>query len=69
MEFKLVRTEYDRKTKRVYVELRTRDADGGEAIATAIFSFATFVNLSKATFERDIVRKARHVLKRASMAT
>ena len=69
MEFKLVRTEFDRETKRAYIELRTRDADRGEAIATAIFSFATIVDLSKVTFEKDIVRKARHVLKRASMAT
>jgi hypothetical protein len=30
-----VRTEYDRKTKRAYIELRTCDADGGDAIVQA----------------------------------
>jgi hypothetical protein len=68
MEFKLARTEYDWKTKRAYIELGTCDADGGDAIATAIFSFATIANLSKETLEEDIVRKARHILKRAAVA-
>ena len=69
MEFTLVRSEYDRKTKRAYIELRTCDADGGDAIATAIFSFATIANLSKEKLEEDIARKARHILKRAALAT
>ena len=59
MHFSLVRTEYDRKTARAYIELRTADADGGEAIATAIFSFKTTAGLSKRQLEEDVVRKAR----------
>jgi hypothetical protein len=69
MHFSLVRTEYDRKTARAYIELRTADADGGETIATAIFSFKTPTRLSKRRFQEDLVRKARHVLKRAASAT
>ena len=69
MKFRLMRTEYDRKTRRAYIELRTRDLDGGDAIATAIFSFRTTVGLSKRQLEEDVVRKARHVLKRAAVAT
>jgi hypothetical protein len=66
MQFRLVRTEYDRKTARAYIELRTADADGGDAIATAIFSFKTSTGLSKNRREEDLVRKARHVLKSAA---
>jgi hypothetical protein len=69
MDFRLVRAEYDRETERAYVELRARDDDGGEAIATAIFSFRTTTNLSKRQIEEDIVRKARHLLRRAALAT
>jgi hypothetical protein len=69
MEFKLMRTEYDRKTKRAYIEPRTGDADGDDAIAAIIFSFATVAKLSKETLEEDLVRKARHILKRAALAT
>jgi len=46
MTFRLVRSEYDRETERAYVELRSPDDDGGEVIATAIFSFKTTANLS-----------------------
>jgi hypothetical protein len=69
MDFKLVRAEYDRETERAYVELRARDDDGGDAITTAIFSFKTTATLSKRQVEQDIVRKARHLLKRAAVAT
>jgi hypothetical protein len=69
MTFRLVRAEYDRETERAYVELRSDDDDGGEVIATAIFSFKTTANLSKRRIEEDIVRKARHILKRAAAAT
>jgi hypothetical protein len=70
MTFRLVRAEYDRETERAYVELRSLDDDGGgEVIATAIFSFKTTVNLSKRRIEEDVVRKARHILKRAAAAT
>jgi uncharacterized protein YuzE len=67
MTFRLVRVEYDRETERAYVELRSTD-DGGEVIATAIFSFKTTANLSKRRIEEDVVRKARHILKRAAAA-
>jgi hypothetical protein len=68
MKFRLVRTEYDRKTKRAYIELRTFDSDGGDAMATAIFSFRTIGGLSKRQLQEDVVRKARHILKRAAAA-
>jgi hypothetical protein len=69
MTFRLVRAEYDRETERAYVELRSTDGGGGEVIATAIFSFKTTANLSKRRIEEDVVRKARHILKRAAAAT
>ena len=69
MKFRLVRTEYDRKTSRAYIELRTCDSDGGDAIATAILSFRRTGGVSKKQLEEDVVRKARHVLKRAAAAT
>jgi len=68
----LVRAEYDRETERAYVELRAPDDDGGEAIATTIFSFRSTAALSKRQIEQDeqdIVRKARHFLRRAAVAT
>ena len=67
MDFRLVRAEYDRETERAYVELRA--GDGGEAITTAISSFRTTGALSKRQIEEDIVRKARHLLRRAAVAT
>ena len=39
MAFRLVYARYGRKTKRAYVELREEDADGGDVIITAIFSY------------------------------
>ena len=66
MAFKLVHAKYDRVTERAYVELRDEDDDGGEILAVAVFSFRTRARLSKQQIEQDIVRKARHVLKRAA---
>jgi hypothetical protein len=60
MEFKLARTEYDWKTKRAYIELGTCDADGGDAIATAIFSFATIANCRKKRWKKILC--ARHAI-------
>jgi hypothetical protein len=37
MAFKLVHARYDDKSKRVYVELRDADDDGGEMLASAAF--------------------------------
>ena len=41
MNFVLLRAEYDRHKERAYVEFRGPDEDGGDAIATAIFSYRT----------------------------
>jgi hypothetical protein len=69
MQFRLERAEYDRDTERAYVELRARDDDGGDAIATAIFSFRTTATLTKRQIQEDVVRKARYILRRAGVAT
>jgi hypothetical protein len=69
MIFVLRRAEYDRETERAYVEFRGPDDDGGDAIATAIFSYRTSTRLSKQQVQDEIVRKARHLLKRAAAAT
>ena len=66
MTFKLVQAQYDRNSERGYVELRDDDDDGGEMIVVALFSFRTTASLSKQQIEQDIVRKARHMLKRAA---
>jgi hypothetical protein len=64
MAFRLVRSRYDRETERAYVELWAEDDDGGEQIATAIFSYRTKQKLTVREIEEEIVRKARHLLKR-----
>jgi hypothetical protein len=51
-----------------YVELRDEDDDGGEILAVTIFSFRTTARLSKQQIKQDIVRKARHILKRAAVS-
>ncbi len=66
MAFRLVHARYDRETERAYVELRDLDDDGGEMLATAIFSYRTTSRLSKREIEQDMVRKARHIFRRAS---
>lgn len=38
MAFRVVHARYDEKSKRAYVELRDADDDGGEMLATAVFS-------------------------------
>jgi hypothetical protein len=48
------------------VEFRAPDGDGGDAIATAIFSYKTTDRLTKKQVHEEVVRKARHLLKRAS---
>jgi hypothetical protein len=70
MLFRLVNVEYDSHTKRAYVEFRANDGgDGDETIATTIFTFRSRSKLSKPQIRHEIVRKARHALKRASTAT
>lgn len=62
----LQRTEYDARTRRAYVEFRERD---GDAIATIIFSYRSTLRLSKSQLQKEVVRLARHVLKKAAAAT
>jgi hypothetical protein len=69
MTFVLLRAEYDRGKERAYVEFREPDVDGGEAIITAIFSYKTAEQLTKSRAKEEVVRKARHLLKKASVAT
>jgi hypothetical protein len=68
MAFRLVQAQYDRKTLRAYVELRAVDSDGGEAFVTAIFSYRHSGIRSKQALEQDLATKARHLLRRASLA-
>jgi hypothetical protein len=56
MLFRLVNAEYDSHTKRAYVEFRANDGGDGD-------------ELSKSEIKQEIVRKARHALKRAALAT
>ena len=69
MTFVLLRAEYDRGKERAYVEFRQPDMDGGDAIITAIFSYKTAEQLSKNRAKEEIVRKARHLLKGASLGS
>ena len=68
LSFRLVHARYDRNSQRAYVELRDTDEDGGEMLATAIFSFRTCTGLADRQIEQEILRKARHLLKRAATA-
>jgi hypothetical protein len=67
MAFRLVNAQYARETQRAYVELREPDDDGGEVIVTAIFSFRSKSMYSQRELERDLARKARHMLRKASV--
>jgi hypothetical protein len=48
--------------------LRDEDEDGGEIIAVTIFSYRTTENLTKRRIEQEIVRKARHIFRKAGLA-
>jgi hypothetical protein len=65
--FRLLHAQYDRETQRAYVELRDDDDDGGEVLAVAIFSFRTTSRMAMRQIEEDIVRKARHMFKKAAV--
>ena len=67
MPFHLVHAQYDRKTRRAYVELRDEDADGGEVIVSAIFSYRRTSIITKRALEQDLATKARHLMRRASI--
>ena len=66
MAFRLVHAKYDRQTRRAYVEFRDIDDDGGETVATATFSFRTLKPLHQRQIEEEVLRKARHLLRRAA---
>ena len=67
MTFRLVHAHFERNSKRAYVELREEDADGGEMIVAAIFSFRRTSILTKRALEQEIATKARHLMRRASV--
>jgi hypothetical protein len=67
MTFRLIHARYDRETKRAYVELREEDADGGEVIVTAAFSYRRTSIITKRALEQELATKARHLMKRASV--
>ena len=67
MTLRLIHAQYDRKTSRAYVELREADADGGEVIVTAIFSYRRTSVITKRALERELATKARHLMRRASV--
>jgi len=69
MTFVLLRAECDRGTERAYTEFRQPGSDGGDAIVTAIFPYRTCERLTKKQVQEEVVRKARHLLKRAAVAT
>ena len=67
MTFRLVHSKFERNSKRAYVELREDDADGGEMIVAAIFTFRRTSILTKRALEQEIATKARHLMRRASV--
>ena len=58
---------YEEQSKRAYVELRDADDDGGEMLATAVFSFRTKARLSKREIDQDVERKARYLFGKAAL--
>jgi hypothetical protein len=69
MSFRLHQAQYDNRSKRAYVEFRRGDSDGGDQLVVAVFTFRTKERLSKQRIKEEVVRKARHVLKGAALAT
>jgi predicted RNA binding protein with dsRBD fold (UPF0201 family) len=69
MGFRLTQANFDPQTERAYVEFRDDDSDGGEVFAVVVFSYRTKSRLSTQLRHQEIVRKARHALKRAAVAT
>ena len=67
MTFRLVHANYDKKTRRAYIELREDDADGDEMIVAAIFSYRRSSITTKRALEHDLATKARHLMRRASV--
>ena len=67
MTFRLVHANYDKETRRAYVELRDNDADGDEMIVAAIFSYRRSSIITKRALEHDLATKARHLMRKASI--
>ena len=67
MSFRLIHANYDKKTRRAYVELRKDDPDGDEMIIAAIFSYRRTSIITKRALEQDLTTKARHLMKRAAV--
>src|SRR5262245_11577972 len=68
MSFRLHQAQYDKRSKRAYVEFRRSDNDGGDQLVVAVFTFQSEERLSKQRIREEVVRKARHVLKGAVLA-
>ena len=49
------------------MELREDDADGGEVIVTAIFTYRRTSIITKRALEQDLATKARYLMKRAAV--
>ena len=67
MSFRIIHANYDKKTRRAYVELRQPDADGDEMIVAAIFSYRRTSIITKKALEYDLATKARRLMKRAAV--
>ena len=67
MSFRLIHANYDKKTRRAYVELRKDDPDGDEMIIAAIFSYRRTSIITKRALEQDLATKARHLMKSAAV--
>jgi hypothetical protein len=63
MTFRVYQAQFDKDTKRAYVEFRRIDRDGGDQLVVAVFTFHSKERLSKQQIREEVVRKARHVLK------
>ena len=67
MSFRLIHANYDKKTRRAYVELRQDDVHGDEMIVAAIFSNRRTSIITKKALEYDLATKARYLMKRAAV--
>jgi hypothetical protein len=66
MTFRLVHANYDRETRRAYVELRDDDADGDEMIVATIFSYRRSSIITKRAREQELATKARHLMRKGA---
>ena len=64
MTFRLVHANYDKETRRAYVELRDEDPDGDEMIVATIFSYRQSSIITKHALEQELATKARHLMRK-----